>query len=102
MLLCFVLVLYYINGMCVLYPNCCMSMCVVFYICTYISSGREDRQLPTTQRVNHKSINQSISNCQNSCIPWTHSHCPAMIAHKLNSFYYIYHSYVHQITIHAH
>ena len=37
-----------------------MFMCVVFYICTYISSSREERHLPTTWRINHKSnqINQ--------------------------------------------
>ena len=45
---------------CVLYPNYCMFMRVVFYICTYISASREERHLPTTWRINHKSINQSI------------------------------------------
>ena len=52
----FVLLLYYINGMCVLYPNYCMSMCVVFYICTYISSSREERHLPNTWSVNQIKI----------------------------------------------
>ena len=59
----FVLVLYYINGMCVLYPNYCMSMCVVFYICTYISSSREERHLPTTWRINHKSNQIKFCDC---------------------------------------
>ena len=38
-----------------------MFMCVVFYVCTYISSSREERHLPTTWRINHKSNQINLS-----------------------------------------
>ena len=39
-------------------------MCVVFYVCTYISSSKEERHLPTTWRINHKSKSNQIKSDQ--------------------------------------